>query len=212
MDLQVNRLDRSLAVEAWKTLWIEASTWQTRADKVWLPTRHLLDKTAENPPKKFVCFAGKEYMFPNDSDGVAVKLFFIGENRVAYLGTLKDPIANQVDRQREVDRLRLINLNMANTLKQSKLNAIIRDAAQLGIPADSSFLDTATATRAVQRYLAIWSPKLLAVPIEWLKPKDADVIINAIRTEAEQTARYPTNEEDLLARHQDEQETFELWD
>ena len=210
MDLPVSKVDISLAVEAWKTLWIEASTNQVRADKVWLPTQQLLDEMAKNPPKKLTCFAGQYFMFPNDSNGIAVKLFFIGgKKHVAYLGTLMDPVANHVHRNREITRLSSINIKMAHKLANADLHAIMRSSTQLIIPADSDLLDTDTATRAVKKYLAIWSPKLCSCKIEWLKHKNGIEIAKAIRQQAEKTARYPTNQEDLLARAQDE---LELWE
>jgi len=209
MDPPDQQLDLNLAVVAWKTLWLEARTNQERFDLIWQPTQQLLDELSANPPPTLTCFAGKHYMFPGDSDGMAVKLFFIGgNNRVAYLSTLVDPVANEIDRQREIQRLSLINSQMALQLANASRQAIIRDAVGCRIPTDSDELDTSTATQAITRYLALRAPVLAQCAIVWLPHKHGITLCKHIRIEAEKTAHYPTRKEQLLATAQDE---LELW-
>ena len=202
------RLDLKMAITAWKTLWLEASANQDRYDKVWQPTQQLFDNLSTNPPPTLTCFAGKHYMFPGDSDGVAVNLFFIGENHAVYLGTLFDKTANRIDRKREIARLAIINRNLSRKLKSADPQAIVRDAHFCKIPAETDALDTETAAKAVKRYLAIRAPQLSGCKIAWLKEKDGVALEQRIRTKAEQTAKHPTRKERLLATAEDE---LELW-
>lgn len=208
MSLKTGQLNLEMAITAWKTLWLEASTNQDRADKVWRPTQELLDRMSVKPPTIFTCFAGKQYMFPGDSYGVAVKLFFIGENNAAYLGTLLNDTANQEDRKREISRLNLINKKLAKKLASADILAIVRDSLFCRIPADSDVLDAETAVKAVKRYLATLAPALSGCKIVWLLKRKALAIERQIRFQAEKTAKPATKEEHYRATAEDE---LELW-
>lgn len=208
MNLDTGQLDLNLAVTAFKTLWLEARTYQERFDLVWQPTQTLLDKLSSKPPPTLTCFAGKYYMFPANSNGVAVNLFFIEGNNVEYLGTLFDQTANRLDRAAEINRLKRVNQDLAQRLAKASPKAIIRDAHFFKLPADSNELDTLTATKAVKRYLAIRAPALAQCAVEWLPHEQGIALEERIRALAEQDATQPTKGDLLRAVYQDE---LELW-
>lgn len=207
MNVQTDDLDFSLAINAWKTLWLEAHNNQSRAERVWQPTQHLLDKLVSNAASSLTCFAGKYYMFPADSDGVAVNLFFLGaNNEVAYFGTMFDNTAYHLDKTSEANRLLLINPNFAQKLTGITLGTIVRDAHFCKIPVDSDLQDVATATSAVRRYLAVRAPIIAGCAIHWLAHEQGIRFENHIRKEAERTAQKPTYQDRLLATAEDELE------
>lgn len=198
------QLDLKMAITAWKTLWLETHASQERYDLVWQPTQELLDKLSANPPATLTCFAGDYYMFPDDSNGVAIDLFFIGENNVVYLATLFNKAANETDRNREIARLKLVNADLAQKLALTDSQAISRDRRFCKIPADTDDLDTEIATRAIKRYLAIWAPALLGCEIVWLFSEQAISLEQQIRTQAELSIQQQTEEERLQAVIEDE--------
>lgn len=207
MPPNVEKLDLKLAVTAWQTLWLEASTNQTRYDRVWQPAQQVLDELSANPPPAFTCFAGKYYMFPNESDGVAVNLFFTftGDNdEVAYLGTLFDETANRVWRQMETERLALVNQDEANRYALTDPSEIMTEALFRRIPANAEDLDTQVATTAVKRYLYLLAPRLLGCELEWLPHESGIAIEQRIKAAARQTAQKSTREDRMRSIEEDE--------
>lgn len=206
MNAQVSDLDFDLAVTTWKTLWLEACNNQVRADNVWLPTQHLLDELTLQNVSTLTCFAGKHYMLPSDSDGIAVNLFFIGaKNEIAYLGTLLDPVAYLLDKNLEVKRLAIINPLLAQKLSETRAVDIVRDAHFCKIPV-GTVTDTAIATSAVYRYLTIRAPNLAKCAINWLPHQRGIELEQRIRAKAEESATKPTKEDRRLAMAEDELE------
>ena len=205
MNAQDGDLDLSLAVTAWKTLWLEACNNQMRADRVWQPTQDLLDSLALQNTPVLTCLAGKYYMFPANSDGVAVNIFFVGGHSVAYLGTLLDPVAFRLDKESEVNRLSKINQALALKLASTTSMTIVRDAHFCKIPVDA-MSGTATATFAIRRYLAIRAPHLAKYEISWLPVERGVDLENQIDFEAQKTARKPTLQDRLTATADDELE------
>lgn len=208
MPPDTEQLDFKLAVTAWRTLLLEPSTNQKRFDLVWQPTQLLLNRLSANPQPVFTCFAGKSYMFPGKSYGVAVKLFFVGENNAVYLGTLLNRTATRIDRKREIQRLLLLNQDLAEKLRSASPNAIIRDSLMCKLQTESNTLNQRTATRAVKRWLSVMAPALLGCKIVWLPRKTGINLEKRIREQAEQTAQPSTKGERMRATAEDE---LDLW-
>ncbi|MSR85605.1 hypothetical protein EXS71_04200 [Candidatus Uhrbacteria bacterium] len=209
MNAQNDDLDFSLAITGWKVLCLEAHTNQSRAELVWQPTQDLLNEMALNATLPITCFAGKYYMFPDDSDGAVVNLFFLGVNRkVAYLGTMFDATAYRLDKILEISRLSLINPSLAQRLGETNSETIVRDAHFCKIPVSTDLDDLATATLAVRRYLTVRAPKLASYDINWLPHQEGIRLESHIRTEAEKVATRPSFRDRLLATAQDELETL----
>ncbi|OGZ69296.1 MAG: hypothetical protein A3D44_01230 [Candidatus Staskawiczbacteria bacterium RIFCSPHIGHO2_02_FULL_42_22] len=176
----------ALASTTWKILWLELNhTDQERFDKVRLPTQELLDELSSKPPPTFICLAGEPFMSPDNEDGVAVKIFFVGpNNRVAYLGTLLDPLAHALDRQKRIIRLLEIDPESAIRLAITDPRALVPDPIGYRIRADSDVLDTDTATRAVKKFLVNRAPKLVKCAIEWLPNQEGIELVERIKAQA----------------------------
>ena len=97
---------------------------------------------------------------------------------------------------------------MAQQLAFAPPQTIIRNRLQCQIPANSETLDTNAATQAVQRYLALWAPKLAQCQIEWLPDEQGFALAEQIQILAEQTAHPSTQKGCLQAIAEDE---LELW-
>lgn len=209
MSFDIKRLNLDMAITAWKTLWLEHHSHENPKiyDLVWQPTQRLLDKLSENPLPSLTFFSGKPYVFPENSSGVVIDLFFVGDNRVCYIGTLFSKTANRIDREQEVARLIGHNKERAEKLRTASPFAIVRDAHFCIIPADIDALDTEIAEEAIKKYLERYAPKLLGCKIEWLLPEQGYALIQQIKAEAERTAQPPTREEQLRVIIEDEFES-----
>lgn len=203
----LEQLDLKLAVSARRTLALgvtktKVATKWDRYNLVWRPTQKLLDSLSrkKKPPAEFVCFVGKIYIFPGETEaeGVAVDIFFIGGNRVAYLGTLLNKAA---------DKLYLEKTGVTESEK-ADLSAIWHDELLFRLAAKTENFYNRTAEKAVRRYLAKKAPTLMDCRIKWLPRKIGIALEQKICAKAKATAYDATDEERLRIRVE---EKLRLW-
>lgn len=203
----LEQLNLKLAVSARRTLTLgvtktKVATKWDRYELVWRPTQKLLNNLSrkKKPLEKFICFVGRIYIFPGETEaeGVAADIFFIGKNRVAYLGTLLNKAA---------DKLYLEKTGVAEPEKADP-STIWHDELLFRLAAKTEDLYNRTAEKAVKRYLAEKAPALIGCRIKWLPRKIGIALEQKIHAEAKATAYDATDEERVRIRIE---EKLRLW-
>ena len=180
--------DIDLLVEWHRLFDCEAGTPEERARLIWEPTQALLRRLAADHPTALRC-AHDPVVDSKDSRGARADIYIVTPgNVVACLGTVLNRVASQANCKDFLD-LYSDSPGMVRRLRRRGPRAIIRSVMGCHIPVDTNYLDRPALADGVRRYMSVFMPALVDLPVEWLSDNEGGRLWSASFCEARRRAR-----------------------
>lgn len=182
--LECGEFDISLAVQAVRALFVEASSNQDCQRRAWEPAKFWLLQLARENPQEILCV--HENPLPDKKSGGCSCNVYIttADKKIIYLGTI-------LSKEKAEENFQWLQENFPEEsarLQQRGPMAITRWWSMCAIPVDAHELTHESIWQGAQKYFREFAPELANVPAKWLPPEQNTSISRKIFREALLTA------------------------
>lgn len=175
----------------------ELPDWEKSLKEIYHPTQEFLKDLASQKPRFLLCFWGEMYSYqkPNFAPkrtGLSADLYIVSpQNKVVYLGTVLDRKESYI-----LWRWFLENFpNQRDILKKRGPMTIVRQKTKCRIPTNCPQLNRQAFKQAVRKYMKVFCPSLVNLPIKWLSEQKRKILLIRIYQEAEKRAEKEKGQE-----------------
>jgi len=176
-----------LSVQARRVLLFEAHTHTELKQLVWDEQANFFEELAKQRPKALTCLRAERHR-NRHFKGYSTHVDIVNpvSQETMYLGTVVSK-----SRAEGIYRFLLSEFppNMAEAIKAHGSMAIVRWWYMASIPVNNLTLNQLSVEQGIQKYVALFAPKLAGLPIEWLPTRKQLLLELFITERARSTAK-----------------------